>query len=411
MALRSYKFRIYPTKKQTRRLNNHLNLCCELYNTLLQECRHAYRTEKKSLINRHELNKLIKEIKHNRPKFNTVYSQVLQDTRDRVINAYSHFFRRVKEKKSGKRIKVGFPRFKKFYKSITYPQNNGSFKFKNDRRLHVSKIGSILIVKHREIQGKRKRLTIKRNPAGQWFAIFSCEVETQKQEHEFPNNKVGIDVGLEKFATLSDGTKIENPRFFINSEKKLKKYQRRLSRKKKGSKNRIKARIKVAKVYNHILNQREDFLHKQSKWLVANYGFIAVEKLQINYMIKNHHLARSIADASWNNFIKMLCYKAESAGADFYKVNSRGTSQICSKCGKEVKKSLAVRIHKCPYCGLIIDRDLNSAINILKRATAGRVGSHACGDLTSTLPPEGKASRVVEAGTIRHEIGAGSTRF
>jgi putative transposase len=184
----------------------------------------------------------------------------------------------------------------------------------------------------------------------------------------------------------------------------LRKYQRKLSRKKKGSKNRVKARIKVAKAYNYIVNQRMDFLHKTSKNIAENYGFIAVEKLQINSMVKNHYLAKSITDASFNNFIQILCYKAESAGAEIVEVDPRGTSQICSECGRDVKKSLSVRIHKCPYCGLTVNRDLNSAINILDRATAGRAGSHACGDLSSTSRLERGASRVAEAGTIRGEL-------
>jgi len=411
MEMRSYKYRIYPTKRQIDRLNNQLNLCQELYNTLLKKCKESYKKDKKSLINRPELNKLIKEIKHNNPKFKSVYAQVLQNVMNRLIKTYSNFFRRVKEKKRGKKIKVGFPRFKKFYKSITYPQNNGSFKFKNKRRLHVSKIGSIPIVLHREIEGNMKTLTIKRNPSRQYFATFTCEVDTQKQEHKYPNKKVGIDVGVENFVTLSDGTKIKNLRFLIKSEKKLKRYQRRLSRKNKRSKNRIRARLKVAKIHNKILNQRMDFLHKTSKKIVDNYGFIVVEKLQINNMVKNHYLAKSITDASFNNFKQMLCYKAESAGAEFVEVDPRGTSQICSRCGKEVKKSLVVRIHKCPYCGLKIDRDLNSAVNILNKATAGQAGSHAYGDLASTLSIKDKASQVEEAGTIRGEIDTGNTRY
>lgn len=408
MELRNYRYRIYPNKKQVKRLFNQLNLCQELYNILLQKCKESYKKDKTPLNNRSELNKLIKEIKQINPKFKSIYSQTIQDVRDRLIKAYSNFFRRLKEKEKGKKIKVGFPRFKKSYKSITYPQNNGSFKFKNERRLYVSKIGNLPIVKHRDIEGNIKTLIIKRNHAGQWFAIFSCEIDILKQEHKHPNREVGIDVGLKSFATLSDETKIDNPRFLIKSEKKLRKYQRRLSRKQKKSKNRMKQKIKVARVHNHISNQRADFLHKQSRGIVDNYGFIAFEKLQIKNMVKNHYLAKSINDVAWNDFIQMLGYKASSAGSRAVEVNSKGTTQICSRCNKEVKKSLAIRIHKCPYCELKIDRDLNSAINILKKATAGRVGSYAYGDLTPTSSLVEEASRIVEVGTTRHEIEAGS---
>jgi putative transposase len=212
-------------------------------------------------------------------------------------------------------------------------------------------------------------------------------------------------VGIEHFATFSNGETIQNPRFLMKSESKLKKLQRKVSRKKKGSKNRIKAILKLAGLHEKITDQRNDFLHKMSKKLTDEYSFIAVESLRISGMLHNnyHSLSKHISDASWNSFIQMLSYKASSAGGKVVCVNPKGTSQKCSSCGQTVEKSLAVRKHNCPYCGLNVSRDHNAAINILKRAehTAGLAGIYACGDQANTLPSEGRASRVKEVGTIR----------
>ncbi|MBI4399521.1 transposase, partial [Candidatus Micrarchaeota archaeon] len=244
--IRAYRFRLYPSKDQTILLNQKLNLCKQLYNTLLEKCKNSYKESSISLCSRHEMNRIINNLKTNKPEFRTVYSQSLQDARDRVLRAFTNFFRRVKEKKKGKKIKAGFPRFKKFYKSITYPQNNGSFEIKNGKTLHIAKVGNIPIVKHREIDGTIKTLTLKRTQSGKWHAIFTSILPKKVIIQSRPLNRTGIDVGIESFATLSNGTKIQNPRHLLNSEKKLKKLQRKLSRKKPGSKNRRKAKLKVA---------------------------------------------------------------------------------------------------------------------------------------------------------------------
>lgn len=175
-------------------------------------------------------------------------------------------------------------------------------------------------------------------------------------------------MGLEKFATLSDNTMIENPKYLRRSESKLKCEQRSLSRKKKSSNSRKKQRERVAKLHRKVRNQRNDFLHKESKKLVEKYDLIIFEDLRIKNMVRNHHLAKSISDASWNRFIEFTTYKAENAGKTVKFVNPRNTSQTCSNCGLTVKKSLAVRLHKCT-CGLTLDRDVNAAINILRLGT------------------------------------------
>lgn len=399
MEQRNYRFRIYPSRKQIGRLNNQFVLCQYLYNTLLAQCKKLYKAEKKSMTE-YQLNNLIKEIKDSDERFKSVHSQVLQNISDRLIKAYQNFFRRVKEKKGGKQIKVGFPRFKKFYKSITYPQSG--FKIVSDKQLYIAKVGNVPLILHRIPKGKVKCMTIKRTQSGKWFVVFSCETEIPTvRKHLFSNKQVGIDVGIEKFATFSNGDMIKNPRFILKSEKKLSKCQRRLSRKKKGSNNRRKARIRVARTHEKITNQRQDFLHKTSRNIANNYGLIGVENLSINNMVRNHCLAKHITDASWNNFLQMLDYKVVETGGRVIRVNPRNTTQTCSRCGAIVSKDLSIRTHKCSHCGLVLDRDVNSAINILNSiATVGQTESHACGDLTSTSCLEQEASQVAEAGTI-----------
>ncbi|HLD39320.1 MAG TPA: transposase [archaeon] len=359
---RMFKYRLYPTSKQVATLENNLSVVYFLYNKLLEAKIKAYKNGKKS-IRKFDMNNHIVKLKRKHPELKAVHSQVLQNVSDRVDKAYQNFFRRVKKGN----CRVGFPRFKSFrrYKSITYPQNGHAF---INRKLRLSKIGDVKIVLHRLIQGKIKTLTIKRTPTGKWFAVFSCEVPVEPQKHKFPDNKVGIDVGLENFATLSNDVKIENPRYLIASERRLKTLQRRLSRKIKGSANRKKSRFPVAKLHELIANQRADFLHKLSRFFVQRYGYIAVEDLNIKGMVRHPYLAKHINDASWGTFFRNLTYKAEEAGCELVKVSPNKTSITCSQCRTDVPKTLAVRWHRCPKCGLNIHRDLNSAKLILSKA-------------------------------------------
>ena len=233
-------------------------------------------------------------------------------------------------------------------------------------KLWLSKIGEIPFIMHRNIEGRIKQITIKHHSSGKWYA--SVIAETKEEIKPIQNkNKIGIDLGTMNYAYDSDGNHSDNPKHLDTSLKKLQKEQKRLSKKKKSSQNRIKQKIKVARIYEKIVNQRDDFLHKLSHYYINNYGYIAVEDLQISNMIRHPYLAKSISDASWSRFIQMLCYKAERAGCTVVKIEPRGTTQKCSGCGKEVHKELWNRTHKCE-CGLEIDRDYNSAMNILKRA-------------------------------------------
>lgn len=387
--IRTYKYRLYPTKNQVYKLENAIETCRILYNSCLVDRRNHYERTGKGL-SRIDQQRIIVADKARMPLLREVHSQVLQDVLFRVERAFKAFFRRLAEKDK----KAGYPRFKgkERYNSITYPQKPG-FSFK-EGKLVLSKIGHIKIKMHRQIEGKVKTCTIVRD-SDRWYACFS--IEKMPLRIVPPSNKcIGIDVGIKNFAVLSDGAFIENPKYLIKSETKLARLQKSLSRKKKGSSNRGKAKLLVARLHQTIRNQRADFHHKISRQIVDSYGTITVEDLQIRNMVKNHHIAKSISDAGWGLFLAKLAYKAEEAGRLFEKIAPNNTSQICSGCGEKVLKSLSIRIHKCPFCGLILDRDENAAINILKRSTVGTTGSYAWGEavqLGSSLNQEALSVR------------------
>ena len=358
MPRRMFKYRLYPSKSQTKTLEEQLELCRQTYNWLLQRCRSTYK-ETGKLLTQFDLNKALTALKGQRPEIEKVHSQVLQNTSKRIKDAYTIFFAR---REAG--LKAGLPRFKKYgrYKSITYPQLG--FKVV-DGRLSLSKIGDVKIQLHREIRGQIKTLTVKRMPSGKWYAVFSCVVEAEPREK--PRWDVGIDVGLNRFAVLSDGGQIMNPRLYRNSEKRLAHLQRGLSRKEREGRNWVKAKTRVARLHEKIVNRRIDFLHKASRKIADTYEAVYVEDLKIGNMVRNHCLAKSISDAGWGRFIRMIAYKVESAGGQLIRVNARGTTQRCSGCGEHVPKDLSQRSHICPYCGLVLDRDMNAALNVLKR--------------------------------------------
>ncbi len=300
-----------------------------------------------------------------------LFSQVGQELVDRLLDA---LHRKMKLKSKG--VKSGFPRFKSIdrMRSLHYPQ----FGFELGKKLEVTPFGELSIVKHRRIAGKINALTLKREATGKWFACFAVE-----QEKPLPkiNNggEVGLDLGLMNLATLSDGAIITNPRHVKKHEDRLARTQRDLSMKKKGSKNRKKAKMKVARVHEKVSNARQDFLHKTSTQLVNDYSFIALEKLASQEMAEQR-FGKQINDAGWNMFANMLAYKAEEAGCRIMFVDPENTTKECSSCGNLTDKELWERMHNCPFCGLSIDRDLNAARVILKRATVGTTGSNASGD-------------------------------
>ena len=337
---------------------------------------------------------MIVDLKRIEPDLKDVHSKVLQYENYRL---FSNLRSLSQTKKKGR--KVGGLRFKgkNWFKTFSYNQSGFAIMQNQTRydKLWLSKIGEIPFIMHRTIEGKIKQITIKHCPSGKWYASIIAEIKEEIKPTE-NTNKVGIDLGIMNYIYDSDGNHFDNPRHLDKSLEKLQKRQRRLSRKKKGSKNRIKQKIGVARIHEKITNQRDDFLHKLSRYYVDNYGFIAVEDLQIKNMVRNNHLAKAISDASWSRFIQMLCYKAERAGCTVVKVEPRRTTQICSGCGKEVHKELWDRTHKC-NCGLEIDRDYNSAINILKRALLSERQEYTPVEIEPLLSDEQVRSKKQEA--------------
>ncbi|MHA1836195.1 MAG: RNA-guided endonuclease InsQ/TnpB family protein [Candidatus Odinarchaeia archaeon] len=314
----TYKFRLYPTEEQEKKLLETLEICRQTYNYFLSKIR-----ESNEVPSRLELQAELPKLKKEKLELGKVYSKVLQMV---LYQLYSNLKALSKLKKNGK--KVGKLRYKgRWFKTFVY--NQSGFKIiktgKRLDRLHLSKIGDIPIRNHRKIEGKIKQVIIKRYNSGKWFALLCSE----KEEKELPKigKVIGIDVGIRFFLTDSKGRQIENPKLYEKTLKRIKIEQRKLSKKKKGSKNYEKQRRKLAKKYEKLVNQRDDFLHKLSRFYVNNYDVIYVENLNIRNMVRNHNLAQKILDVSWGKFIQMLLYKAENAGRGVIKVNPRGTSK------------------------------------------------------------------------------------
>ena len=357
----AYQYRLYLTKGQRRILEQQLEKCRWVYNQTLAARRDAWEQRHETL-GLYDTQALLPAWKAERTTLKLVHSQVLQNVQVRVDLAFKAFFRRIKAGQAG----VGFPRFKGFgrYDSFTYPQYGNGARLEG-RTLLLSKIGTVEVNLHRPVEGRIKTVTLRRSSTGKWFVAFAVE-----REHiavtDVSEAAVGVDVGLEKFATLSTGETIDNPRFFRGDERDLKRAQRRLSEQPKGSAERARRRKIVARIHERIAARRKNVAHQTRRKLVNRFGVIVFEDLQITRMLGNHCLAKSIADAAWDQFASYTRYKAEEADRTYIEVDPRGTSQRCSQCGAVVKKSLNIRVHQCPECGLEIDRDLNAAYNILR---------------------------------------------
>lgn len=382
---KAFKYRLYPTRKQSATLQFILDRNRELYNAALEERKEAYRMSGIS-ISYNDQSAQLPEIKEIRSEYKEIYSQILQDTLKRVDKAFKAFFKRVKEGKT-----PGFPRFQGYdrYDSFTYPQieklkGKPTVSIENGKVI-LPKIGHIKVKQHRPLEGKTKTCTIKRE-GDCWYAVFVCEIETCVKL-PYTDLPIGIDMGLKYFMTDSHGDVVENPRFFRKSHGRLKKLQQRLSKKKKKSNRRKKAVKSVALAHKTVRNQRKDFHHKEARILVDTFETIVFEDLSMHNMVRRpkakqdvdgkylHNgaaakggLNKSILDAGWGSFIELVKHKAEWAGVTVMQVDPRKTSQICSACQKEGEhKDLSVRTHVCEHCGVVLDRDHNAAINILDR--------------------------------------------
>jgi putative transposase len=361
---KTFLYRIYPTKAQATRLSAMLDECRWLYNHLLEQ-RQVYWEEAGMALSWYDQKAYIPFLKEERPALAAVHSQVLQNVSERLDLAVGAFFRRVKAGQD-----PGYPRFRGVgrYASLTYPQYGNGAKL-HGGQLQLSKVGNVEVVLHRPPQGTPKTVTIKRSSTGKWYAAISCEWEpTPLPACAEP---VGIDVGLTTFATLSDGATLENPRFFRQEEKALAKVSRRHSKLEKGSQRRRKHRKAVARVHERVRWRRHNFTHQHSRRIVNEHGIIAVEDLNVNRMVHNRCLAKSIGDAAWSLFSELLRVKAAWAGRRYIAVNPAYTSQTCSHCGHRQKMPLSERVFDCPCCSLHINRDLNAALNILALGLQG----------------------------------------
>lgn len=359
--VRVFKYRLYPTGKQVKALISQLDGHRFLYNQALAQRKEIYEQTGKGIGYPAQATGLLPKLKKENENLATCNYSSTQQTLRKLDKSFKAFFRRIK---AGE--KAGYPRFKTAdrFNTIAYASLGDGCQIK-ESRLYLQNIGCIKIKWHRPIDGNIKTLSVTRRN-NKWYVSFIVECEPVKLPKTGKN--IGIDVGLNAFVTTSEGKQIDPPKYFRDAERKLAKAQRRLSRRKKSSNRRKKARILVSKHHERIANKRLDFCHKVARFLVSSYDGFAVENLNIKNMVKNKHLSKSVSDAGWGMFLGILKYKAENAGRWYQEVIPNGTSQRCSSCGEVVKKSLAVRVHNCPYCGLSLNRDVNAALNILQKA-------------------------------------------
>ena len=364
--LTAYKFRLYPNKDQKEMFSKYFGCSRVVWNKALELRENYYKEHKndkqKKGLNYYDTARFLRELKQ-KEEYNWLKeanSQSLQQTLMDLDKAFKAFFKGISK----------YPKYKKKTnrQSFRVPQ---FFNF-TDNLLYLPKMGKgIRMEVHREFpRGKVKQLTVTKTPTGKYFVSLTVDDEKEMPAKvKITNNtdkSIGIDMGLKDFAILSNGIKISNPKYLQKSEKLLKSRQRALSRKQKGSKNRAKARISLAKIYERIANQRNDFIHKVSTAITKQFDTIVVETLNIREMKKNHSLAKSISNVSWSRFFQFLKYKAEKQGKNVIEIGMfEKSSKTCSVCG-HVNKGLTLkeREWECTNCNTLLDRDINAAINI-----------------------------------------------
>ena len=358
--LKTFEYRLFANRAQDALLLSCLVESRRIYNEMLEMIK-GYHSDTGTFLSRYELTYRFKGRGGEHVPQSTV-----QTLADRLDKALKRFFRR---KELGQQ--VGFPRFKSAnrWHSIhlrQYGSGRDVFLNPETKRLHVpKKLGSRIKVKqHRPLEGTPKTAHLVLRANGHWYVLIVCDLGDAPPQRQ--GEAVGLDVGLKVFLADSEGQTVENPRCYCRSQKKLRRAQRKLSRRRKGSGRRKKAARQVAQRHLKVARQRKDFLHKTALTYVGRYAVIVVEDLDTCNMVKNHHLAKAIADAGWSMFVSILDSKAESAGCRVHKVPPHFTSQRCSSCGEIVQKSLSIRTHVCGFCGYVEDRDINAAKNVLK---------------------------------------------
>jgi putative transposase len=371
-ARKTFKYKLLPTPEQEQALAIVVWRCRELYNAGLEERKPAWDKCRVAVTFAMQSAQL-PAIKQVRPEYANLNAQVLQDVLHRLDKAFAAFFRRVKHGET-----PGYPRFQGTdrYNSFTYPQvgEHGGAAL-DGGVLSLSKIGRIRLWLHRPLQGIPKTVTISREADG-WYACISC-AEVPIEPLPTTGHETGIDVGLKVFLVTADGEVIANPRHYRTAERALRRMQRRVARRKKGSHRRRKAVQLLKRTHQRVQRQRRDFHHKTALALLQQYDVVYFEDLRVRNLVRNHHLAKSISDASWAAFRTILTAKAACAGRQVIAIPPAYTSQDCSgvlpdgsRCPQRVAKSLSVRTHVCPSCGLVLDRDENAALNICRAGQA-----------------------------------------
>jgi len=354
---KSYKYRLKPTPEQERALELDLWRCRTLYNTALEQRITAWERRRVS-VSRYQQEAELKDLRADFPEYAAIHAHVLQDVLARLDKTYQAFFRRLA---SGE--KPGFPRFqgRNRYHSFTYKEYGNGAQLDNGY-LILSKIGRLAVRWSRPVDGTPKTVTVSQEADG-WYVMFSC-ADVPAQPLLPTGHETGIDVGLKVFLITAEGDAVENPRHYRRGEKNLAKAQRRVSRRKKGSHRRRTAVGHLQRAHQTVQRQRQDFHHKTALYLLREHDTIYLEDLRVANMVRNPHLAKSIGDAGWAAFRTILEAKAACAGRRVVAVPPAYTTQDCSGCGERVPKSLSVRTHVCPSCGLVMDRDENAARNI-----------------------------------------------